>query len=1167
MGGREKEKMRQILFFVIVLWASLSAVAQPTITQPPANQVVTLGGTLTLGVTVGGTTPAYQWFKDSRLILGATNSALTVTNAGVTNSGTYYVVVTNAGGMVISLPALVTVGNPSLLAWGYNSEGQLGNGTTSDAHTPITVMSNVVAGAAGGGHSMFVKADGTLWAMGYNNYGQLGNGTTNEANTPINVASNVVAVAAGCLYSLFVKTDGTLWGMGNNSRGQLGNGTNNFDPNPTPVSVASNVVAIAAGQWHSLFVTTDGTLWAMGENDGGQLGNGSTINTDLPVKVAGNVVAVAAGFGHSLFVTADGTLWAMGLNNYGQLGNGATSNTNQPVVVTGNVVAVAAGYEHSLFVTADGTLWAMGWNNYGQLGNGTTSGNNANPTPINVASNVVAVAAGYEHSLFVTADGTLWTMGYNVVGELGNGTTSSTSVPVCVTSLSLANIFPADQANHSLALGINHHATVTLGNLNQNYTGSAIRVTAVTIPSGLTVNLTYNGSPNAPTNAGSYTVIGTINDPNYYGSAMNTLFITPAGPTNQEMALGAALTLTALAGNTGVAYQWFKDSRLIVGATNSTLTVTNAGVTNSGTYYVVVTNAGGMVISLPALVTVGNPSLLAWGWNAFGQLGNGTRSEANTPINVASHVVAGTAGLDYSLFVTADGTLWGIGNNAYGELGIAMPDDAYTPVIVASNVVAVAAGSGHSLFVTADGTLWGMGDNTWGELGNGTANIIDDRVSVASNVMAVAAGYGHSLFVKTDGTLWAMGFNYDGQLGNGTTSDAHTPINVASNVVAVAAGGNHSLFVTADGTLWVMGDNAFGQLGNGTTNDVLTPISVASNVVAVAAGGGHSLFVTVDGTLWTMGQNNDGQLGNGTTNNTNRPVIVASNVVAVAAGYEYSLFTKTDGTLWAIGYNGYGELGNGTTSNTSLPVSVPHVSVANVFPADQAYHSLAIGFIKTLATVMLGNLNQLYTVKAISVMASTTPPGLTVNLTYNGSPNAPTNPGSYTVIGTVNDPNYYGSATNTLVINPNATVTLGNLNQIYTGSAISVTVSTTPPRLPLNLTYNGSSNAPTNPGSYTVVGIISDPNYYGNATNTLVVGLPPQSFIAGSTSSTNSQQLMLQLTGTPYYPYILQSATNLTPPIVWQCVCTNCADANGNCSFIVTNLSGIPAGFFRAVAQ
>ena len=102
----------------------------------------------------------------------------------------------------------------------------------------------------------------------------------------------------------------------------------------------------------------------------------------------------------------------------GQLGNGSTINTDLPVKVAGNVGAVTAGFGHSLFVTADGTLWAMGLNNYGQLGNGATSNTNQ---PVVVTGNVVAVlAAGYEHSLFVTADGTLWTMGYNVVGELGD---------------------------------------------------------------------------------------------------------------------------------------------------------------------------------------------------------------------------------------------------------------------------------------------------------------------------------------------------------------------------------------------------------------------------------------------------------------------------------------------------------------------------------------------------------------------------------------------------------------------------------------------------------------------------------------------------------------------------------------------------------------------------
>jgi hypothetical protein len=123
------------------------------------------------------------------------------------------------------------------------------------------------------------------------------------------------------------------------------------------------------------------------------------------------------------------------------------------------------------------------------------------------------------------------------------------------------------------------------------------------------------------------------------------------------------------------------------------------------------------------------------------------------------------------------------------------------------------------------------------------------------------------------------------------------------------------------------------------------------------------------------------------------------------------------------------------------------------------------------ATVILGNLNQTYTGSAISVTASTIPPGLTVNLTYNGSPNAPTNAGSYTVIGTVSDPYYAGGATNTLVINlATATVTLSNLNQFFTGSAISVSVNTTPPGLSVNLTYNGSPFAPTNAGSYTVNG-------------------------------------------------------------------------------------------------
>ncbi len=512
------------LILKTLAFGAMSLMAQPVITQTPTSQVVASGSTMTLNVTASGAAPAFQWFKDGGLILGATNSLLAVTNAGITNAGVYYVLVTNVSGMVISVPVSVTVSNPSLFGFGYNSDGELGNGTYQNTNTPITIASGVTTMVAGGYHTLFVKTDGTLWTMGLNLYGQLGNGTTTGTNLPIKVASNVVTVAAGLFHSLFIATNGTLWAMGWNQYGQLGNGT--YDTTNLPVCIASNVVTMAAGSVHSLFVKTDGTLWAFGGNFGGQLGNGTYNDTNLPVYMASNVVTVAAGYGHSLFVTRDGLLWAVGYNNSGQLGCGTTSNTNRPVSVASNVVAVAAGYTHSLFVTRNGILWAMGNNLNGQLGNGTN--NLVNPTPLIVASNVVSVTAGNSHSLFVTAGGTLQTMGYNLYGQLGDGTTNDASIPVHIPSLLVGNINVGSMAYHSLMIGLRitqSNATVTLSNLRQLYTGSAIHVTAVTTPSGLPVNLTYNGSSTAPTNTGSYTVIGAITAPDYFGSSTNALVI------------------------------------------------------------------------------------------------------------------------------------------------------------------------------------------------------------------------------------------------------------------------------------------------------------------------------------------------------------------------------------------------------------------------------------------------------------------------------------------------------------------------------------------------------------------------------------------------------------------------------------------------------------------
>jgi alpha-tubulin suppressor-like RCC1 family protein len=211
---------------------------------------------------------------------------------------------------------------------GANDKGQLGMPNTNIHYAvpqPI-VPSGVVFAAAGGGHSLFVKTDSSLWGMGDNEYGQLGDATFNTTNRPKQIVSGgVTAIAAGRYHSLFIKSDGSLWAMGNNGYGQLGDGT--FSNTNRPKQIADGVVAVACGAFHSCFLKSDGTLWAMGWNYAGQVGDGTFNNAAAPQQLTqGDVVAVTAGYGHTLFIKSNGSLWAVGSDLDGQLGDGLTTS-------------------------------------------------------------------------------------------------------------------------------------------------------------------------------------------------------------------------------------------------------------------------------------------------------------------------------------------------------------------------------------------------------------------------------------------------------------------------------------------------------------------------------------------------------------------------------------------------------------------------------------------------------------------------------------------------------------------------------------------------------------------------------------------------------------------------------------------------------------------------
>ena len=235
--------------------------------------------------------------------------------------------------------------------------------------------------------------------------------------------------------------DVASWGA---NGGQLGDGTTTDRSRYVDIGFGSNVVQVAAG-WtprfgHGLEVRADGTVWAWGHNASGELGDGTTDGRLAPVQVTGltGATQVAGGCLHSLALRSDGTVWAWGDNKAGELGRGTTSDheaTAAPVSGLTGVTKIAAGCGFSLALRSDGTLWAWGFNSVGQLGNGSTA-SSAVPVKITGVSQVTAIAAGWDSAVAIVAGGaSVWAWGGNDAGQLGDGTLAGRTTPVRVTQI------------------------------------------------------------------------------------------------------------------------------------------------------------------------------------------------------------------------------------------------------------------------------------------------------------------------------------------------------------------------------------------------------------------------------------------------------------------------------------------------------------------------------------------------------------------------------------------------------------------------------------------------------------------------------------------------------------------------------------------------------------
>jgi alpha-tubulin suppressor-like RCC1 family protein len=360
----------------------------------------------------------------------------------------------------------------------------------------------------------------------------------------------------------------------------------------------------------------------------------------------------------------------------------------------------------------------------------------------------------------------------------------------------------------------------------------------------------------------------------------------------------------------------------------------------------------------------------AWGANGFGELGNNTTTNSPTPVRtklLPNGVVQVVAAARHSFALLADGSVVAWGRNASGELGNGTAVQSLVPVAVSgfgagSGVVAVAgnapeftttsiSGDGHSMAVKSDGSVWGWGHGNAGELGDGVAlpipsgtqhdalaplQVVNLGPNSVDPAIAIAAGAAHSLALKKDGSVWAWGHDLNGQLGDGAVlpgTDRSTPVQViapssTNPVTSIAAGDSFSMALKKDGSVWTWGHNASGELGDNTINDRSTPAVVSglsSGVSKITAGGSFCVVIKTDGSVMAWGNNQTGELGNnGAPNDSLVPVQVTglgpnSGIASISAGFSHVIALKTSGSLLVWGHNASGQLGDGTLTQQNAP--------------------------------------------------------------------------------------------------------------------------------------------------------------------------------------------------------------------------------------------------------
>jgi alpha-tubulin suppressor-like RCC1 family protein len=632
----------------------------------------------------------------------------------------------------------------------------------------------------------------------------------------------------------------------------------------------------------------------------------------FPVEML-NFTAVSAGDNNTCAITTGSVVKCWGGNAGGQLGDGTTIDRYKPVDVIGlgsGILAVSGSGAHTCALTAVGGVKCWGWNAFGQLGDGTITQRNTPVDVIGLTSGVTAIAAGGSHTCALMASAVkCW--GDNRFGQLGDGSWNQSNEPVNVIGLPSGMTAIAAVGDHTCGLtaaggmkcwGWNDYGqlgdgTITLRNTPIDVVGLASGVIAIAAGGSHTCALTS-------------------------GRAVKCW-----GENN----LGQLGDGTNLNRNTPVD---------VIGQTSGVRAI------GTGWLHSCAVTAGG--------------GTKCWGFNYYGQLGDGTMTDRNTPIDVvelSSGVITISLGGSLTCALMASEKLKCWGSNEHGELGDNFSSPRNLPVDVVglySNITKITAGYSHTCSLTVTGEAMCWGENTWGQLGD---NSIIQRstpvevIGLGYGVIAITAGRYHTCALTASWGAKCWGWNISGQLGDGTWMQRNTPVDVVglgSGVAAISAGGLHTCALTSSAGVKCWGQNNSGQLGDGTYNWRTTPVGVvglSSGVSAVTAGYYHTCALTATGGVKCWGENQYGQLGDGTLIQSNVPVDVlglSSGVISITAGERHTCALTTNSVVKCWGANDSGQLGDGTWSQSNIAVDVIDMASGVTSITASGYHTCAL---------------------------------------------------------------------------------------------------------------------------------------------------------------------------------------------------------------------------------